>query len=212
MPAAKKKSGSRYHHGDLRNALLEQGRLYLEESGLAEVSLRGLARRVGVSIGAPLRHFSEKDELLSVLANQGFVELSDLRRQITAKGLPLEEQIREMMRCYVRFARDNPGLFNLMTGPRVLDLGRFEELARTSELSFELFAKAAQDFAAANGWPEDSLRVVSHAAWSAEHGLAVLILTGRIPRVGHDLDIDVIVETAIDIFLRGISRPPSKDA
>lgn len=194
-----------YHHGDLRNALIQEGRLYLEEAGLAELSLRGLARRIGVSIGAPVRHFRDKNELLAVLATQGFVELSDVRRSIAASNLAAGDKLREMMRGYVMFALKNPGLFNLMTGPRVLDLSVHNELRETSTASFQLFSDAAQEFARLNGWPPDQRQLVAHAGWSVEHGLATLLITRRAPRDG--LDPTQMIELAISIFLEGVTKP-----
>src|SRR5579862_9443874 len=64
-----------YHHGDLRNALIEAARAILEEESLAELSLRAVARKAGVSHAAPYRHFPNHEALLAELATEGFVEL-----------------------------------------------------------------------------------------------------------------------------------------
>src|SRR5258706_11305777 len=117
-----------YHHGDLRNALVREGRGLLEEHGVAELSLREVARRTGVSVAAPSRHFDGKEDLLSAIASDGFAELAAIRRSIAdANPTPLAKA-REMMRGYVRFALQNRGLFNLMVGPRIIDAKKHAEL------------------------------------------------------------------------------------
>src|ERR1043165_3372099 len=68
---------SRYHHGDLRNALLDAARSILEEESLANLSLRAVARRAGVSHAAPYRHFPNHESLLAELATEGFAELRE---------------------------------------------------------------------------------------------------------------------------------------
>src|SRR5258706_5257703 len=110
-----------YHHGDLRNALVREGRGLLEEHGVAELSLREVARRAGVSVAAPSRHFDGKEDLLSAIASDGFSELAEVRRSIARSHLSVIAKAREMMLGYVRFGLRNKGLFNLMVGPRVID-------------------------------------------------------------------------------------------
>src|SRR4029453_12912774 len=75
-----------YHHGDLRNALISEGRRLLEEIGARELSLRHVARSVGVSIAAPSHHFEGKEGLLAAMAAEGFIDLPGTRRKIAAAG------------------------------------------------------------------------------------------------------------------------------
>ena len=86
-----KAEASSYHHGDLRNALLEAARTILEEEGLAALSLRAVARRAGVSHAAPYRHFANHEALLVELATEGFIELrADIAGSVdTQDGVPI---------------------------------------------------------------------------------------------------------------------------
>ena len=112
-PRKKVPAPAAYHHGDLRNALVREGRRSLEENGAGELSLREVARRVGVSVAAPSRHFEGKEDLLSAIASDGFAELAGIRRSIAGANLTVVAKAREMMLGYVRFALQNRGLFSL---------------------------------------------------------------------------------------------------
>jgi AcrR family transcriptional regulator len=83
----------RYHHGDLRNTLLESARAMLEEEGLGAVSLRAVARRAGVSHAAPYRHFVNHEALLVEIAIEGFTELKRSLQNACIAGDPVDERI-----------------------------------------------------------------------------------------------------------------------
>ncbi|MFI6868917.1 TetR/AcrR family transcriptional regulator [Nocardia sp. NPDC050406] len=105
---------SRYHHGDLRSALLERAEATLRKVGVDGLSLRQLARDIGVSHAAPSRHFRDKQALLDELAASGFERLGQrFAEAATAEG-PVTERLYGMARAYLRFAMDNPELLALM--------------------------------------------------------------------------------------------------
>ena len=197
-----------YHHGDLRNALVREGRRSLEENGVAELSLREVARRTGVSVAAPSRHFDGKEGLLSAIASDGFAELAAIRRSIADANLSAVAKAREMMRGYVRFGLQNRGLFNLMVGPRIIDAKRHADLQAATSESFDMFSDALFELAAQTGWPAKSMDLVAHAAWAMEHGLATLILSDRAPRKGRDVDTATMIEFSIELLLSGIAAGP----
>ncbi|RII08646.1 putative HTH-type transcriptional regulator [Streptomyces sp. YIM 130001] len=104
-----------YHHGDLRAALLERAELTLRERGSGALSLRELARDLGVSPGAPGRHFRTKQALLDALALSGFERLVDtLARAREGAGETFLEQLAAMAHSYVDFALADPALLDLM--------------------------------------------------------------------------------------------------
>ena len=198
-----------YHHGDLRNALLREGRALLENQGPAELSLREVARRAGVSEAAPSRHFEGKEGLLAGIAAEGFTELAALRRATLAQDLGPLETVREMLLSYVRYAQANKGMFHLMIGPRILEQARHQELAAVSGESFGLFARAVMDLAAEHGWPKRQLELVTHGAWAVEHGLATLILADRAPsRTIAPVPVDGMIDFAIGMVLSAIVNGP----
>lgn len=107
--------GTPYHHGDLRQALLSAAREALELHGPASLSLRDLARQLGVSHNAPYRHFAGRDALLDALSAEGFARLAEALR--VAGGDTPAERIAAMGQTYVAFADAHPGLFALMFQP-----------------------------------------------------------------------------------------------
>jgi AcrR family transcriptional regulator len=169
-----------------------------------------LARRLGVSEAAPSRHFKGKEELLAAIAVSGFAELAKQRKKIAAMNLPAIAKAREMMLSYVRYAQEHSGLFDLMTGPRLLKEFVRGDVEASSNISFFYFSQSVFDLAVESGWPEDKLHYLSHAAWSMEHGLAALVLADRIPRTDANLEKQKMIEFAIDVFLMGVTEGPDK--
>ncbi len=169
----------RYHHGDLRRALLAAGMDLLAEAGPDGVGLRELARMVGVSAAAPYRHFDSKTALLEALAVTGFRNFA-LAVETAAQAVAPPEQLKAMGRAYVRFALDNQNLFRLMFSP---------ELKRDERPILRMAANAAfTTLRAATATGADG-RIAALGAWAQVHGLAVLMLDGQIAlREGEDVD------------------------
>jgi AcrR family transcriptional regulator len=207
---ASRSTSSAYHHGDLRNALISQGRSELETLGPNELSLRRLAKTVGVSSAASVRHFSDKAEFLAALATDGFRELGGIRRRIVSEGGDLLNIAYRMMNAYVEFADAHKGLFALMVGPRIIDRDAYPELWRAANESFSDFAGAIAAYAEECGWTAESLPFVSHGAWAMEHGLATLILSGRVPRSDMRVDVGPMVHFSITMYLQAIAAGPER--
>lgn len=103
-----------YHHGDLRQALLASAERTLLEKGVAALSLRELARDVGVSHAAPGRHFKDKQALVDALALTGFERMAKELTAADSPDLPLEARLTELARAYVHFAVSNAELLEVM--------------------------------------------------------------------------------------------------
>jgi AcrR family transcriptional regulator len=140
-----------YHHGDLRAALLDAALGLLEDD--ETFSLRAVARRAGVSPTAPYRHYEDKEALLAALATYGFAQLAD--------RLDAAPDLTGMAEEYVAFALAHPGLFRLMYGRPTANTA----FSRTAEILASRVADPA----------------VQIGAWAMVHGLAVLLLDGKLP-------------------------------
>lgn len=168
---------SPYHHGNLRQALLEAALIILEKEGEAGLGLRDLARAVGVSPAAPYRHFDSRLALLEALAVTGFQRFAARMEAVAASGPA--DPMAAMGKTYVIFALQNANLFRLMFSPRLKKDGR-PGLRMAADAAFETLRHVA-------GGDVRSGRIKALAAWAKVHGLAVLLLDGQIAiRAGED--------------------------
>lgn len=170
---------SPYHHGNLRQALLEAALIILERNGEAGVGLRDLARAVGVSPAAPYRHFDSRAALLEALAVTGFQRFSARMEEVAATEP--DNAMAAMGKTYVLFALDNPNLFRLMFSPQLKKDGR-PGLRMAADAAFDTLRHVVGGDAATG-------RIKALAAWAKVHGLAVLLLDGQIAiRAGEDTE------------------------
>ncbi len=167
-----------YHHGDLRAALIAEGLRLLAERDADALSLREVARNVGVSATAVYRHFSDKEALMNALAQEGLERLAAAQHGAADAAGGGEDGFVATGRAYVRFALANPALFRLIyTTPRLTPWSA--PPGQESEAMAFLRANAAASVGREGGSPEAMVRAVH--AWSLVHGLAMLMLDGQIP-------------------------------
>jgi AcrR family transcriptional regulator len=180
-----------YHHGDLRNALLDAARRILEEQSLAELSLRAVARRAGVSHAAPYRHFSNHEALLVELATEGFVELqSDIANAARASGAE-SDRIAKIGAAYMRFVVRRPELASLMFGQQLPNRDTFPTLGAAADAVSAEIGAALHDSA------------LGLAVWASIHGLAMLILRNVVDLGQRKAGLDVLPSRA-EIVLRSL--------
>lgn len=162
-----------YHHGNLREAVLERAASVIANEGPYLFSLRSLASDLGVSHTAPLHHFGSREGVLNALAAQGFTWLGERLRTIRESGAGFLE----VGVGYVDFAVTHPGHFGVMFAPGLLDESDPDLAAARASTFAEL--QIGVDTLSANGQVEDAAAAVI-AAWSIVHGLATLALTGNL--------------------------------
>jgi AcrR family transcriptional regulator len=174
-----------YHHGALRQALIDEGFHALEREGLEALSLRGLASSAGVSKTAPYRHFADKGELLMTLAAEGFGALADTLEAALAGAGELAADapiagIRALYRAYIGFARARPALYRLMFSRLGFSL-HSEKCRINSERALACLVRAVEQ-ARAGGWragQETNALVLS--LWAEVHGWAGLLIEDLLP-------------------------------
>jgi len=188
-----------YHHGDLRRSLLDGALSLIELEGVAALSLREVARRIGVSHAAPHHHFENKTLLLCAVAEEGFRALN--AEMVAAVGLVSSEPAERLHAigvAYVRFAAAHPAHFRVMFSAEVS--GR-QSTHSLREASAATFAQLTSGLLAA-GLTEEAARDAALMAWSAVHGLAMLWIEGQLALPGVASNVEALARKVV----AGLSR------
>lgn len=200
-----------YRHGDLRRSLIDAGVDLARSGGPDAVVLREATRRAGVSPNAAYRHFADRAELVDAVSDaaQGFAAAAmeaELAHVPPADDVAsAQERLRAVGIGYLRFARDEPGLFRVAFGvPGGLDRAFVAEKAGPGGASpFGLLATALDDLVRVGALPAERRPASELFAWSAVHGLAMLVLEGPL----HELDDEVrrmAGRRLVEMVVRGI--------
>jgi AcrR family transcriptional regulator len=179
-----------YHHGDLRSALIETGMRLIEKSDADHLSLREVAREVGVSAPAVYRHFPCKAALLTALAHEGLERLGAAQNAAAAKAGGGADGFNASGRAYVRFALKHPALFRLIMSYTPL-IDHFAVPENNVSSPMRLLRETVASLAP-KGTKPSVMRAVALRAWSQVHGLAMLMLDGQI------LPDDDLIDAVID--------------
>jgi AcrR family transcriptional regulator len=194
-----------YHHGRLRPALIDAAVRLVEEEGPKGLSLRGAARRSGVSPAAVYRHFADKEALLAAVATEGFEELG---RELEAVAEAVEDPIERLLRLgvtYVGFAAENASRYRVMFGDEIPDRAVHPELDRAARHTFAQLERAVEDGHAA-GRIAGKPRAVTLLSWSVVHGLASLILDGHAKAPTDRASTEALAEHLGHLLLDGVAR------
>ncbi|PIE42737.1 MAG: TetR family transcriptional regulator [Gammaproteobacteria bacterium] len=168
-----------YHHGNLRQALLEKAQEQLTEVGPDKLSLRALARDVGVSQTAPYRHFADKTDLLAALSATGFRRLRDA---LMAEVEGLESAVDKLHisgKTYILFAQNNAELYRLMFGPMIPPDFDHRELQEAGNEAVTAIVGIIESGIQQGQFRADDPFVLANSAWGMVHGLASLLIDNR---------------------------------
>src|SRR5580692_10185986 len=185
------RGGRAYHHGDLRNGLLEAARAILEEESLAALTLRAVARKAGVSHAAPYRHFPNHEALLVELSIEGFEELRESLVEAARAHGNESDKIANIGAAYMRFVAQRPALARLMFGSQLPNRDQFPQLGLKADSIGQEIGNALHDSA------------LGLAVWAAVHGLAMLVLENVID-LGQRRSGLHVLPTRAEIILRSL--------
>jgi AcrR family transcriptional regulator len=199
-------TSKRYHHGDLRAALLETTLALLEESGVEGLSLREVSRRTGVSHTAAYKHFSDKAALVRALVSDAFVAFEAALRAARDAGTDPLDALRRIGAAYVIFAHEHRTQFKLMFRPELTGIAKLEDVSPASGAYNVLVDGVAAAFAA--GLLQGDPETVVLASWSIVHGLAALIVDGPLAVVSGNgaPAIEAMASGVLLVFINGTRR------
>lgn len=185
MPASEPKT---YHHGDLRSALLSCALALLEQEGPEALSLRRLARTVGVSPMAPYHHFADRDALLAAVAVIGFERLQQRKIESERAHGSARDTLAAGAANYVRFILDNPNLYRLMKGPVLANQSQYPELHRAAVAPVRTLLTVLSRLRAEHGLSSLPEEEAAQMLWGLAHGIGTLALDGQLaPHAAPDL-------------------------
>jgi len=206
-----------YHHGQLRQALLDAALQLLTQRGIDHLTLREVARQAGVSHAAPYHHFADKSALIEAVVVESFHAFATaLRESATPSGSALDNLI-ALGKAYVRFAEEHSASFRLMYRPelRQPSLSEGQEHSGMSSVidkaaleAYHVLAERIRACQEAGFIPVGSLTPFTLTAWSTVHGVAVLLLDGSLGSFLQEgqsrVEADRLTERVIRTLLHGL--------
>ena len=170
-----------YHHGNLKNALIQAGVEILASKGVNGLSLREVAKRAGVSHSAPYAHFSDKQALIAAIATEGHIHIHDAITAIFVQysDQPLQQLI-ETACAYLRFGLDEPDLFKTTFAGVVENERDHPELVEMAQKNFKLIRELVVRCQAAGIFALESDDLIAQNLWCSVYGLVSLLQGGQV--------------------------------
>lgn len=174
-------SAKKYHHGDLKNALIKAGVEILSKEGIEGLSLRKVAQRAGVSHSAPYSHFPDKQSLIAAISTEGFNQLyAELDAAVSAHANDPKRQLLEGTRAYIRFAMEHTDTFKIMFSGVLEKEKEYPAFVDISRKTFERVVDIVRVCQEAGVLRAASPEMLAVAVWGQVHGIVSLALEGQI--------------------------------
>lgn len=193
-----------YHHGNLRQALVEATVSLIEDKGPMAFTLAEAARQAGVSAAAPYRHFAGREQLLEEVARQGFLDFAGRLESAFDDGRPsaLSAFLR-MGQAYLGFAAEKPGFYMAMFEAGLSIAGNADLAAASDRAEAALVRGAEALFARLPAGRRPPPSMVANHVWALSHGVVELFGRGR-PGGRSPISADQMLESGVLIYLRGL--------
>ncbi|SEC63946.1 transcriptional regulator, TetR family [Rhizobiales bacterium GAS188] len=200
-----------YHHGKLKEALVEAALGLAEEAGVEGVTVREAARRAGVSSAAPFRHFPDREALMTAVAAESLrrfrVEIDAALRDAPA-GDPLA-RFRAIGIAYIRWSLRNPAHFHIISTRSLFDFERSEALRDDNAEIISMVESALAEAAELGLLGSADVRLLQIAGRALVYGFARMVIDGHLPRWKVDAaEVPAMAEALIDLFIGAIARRP----
>jgi AcrR family transcriptional regulator len=175
-----RKPSSRYHHGDLRRALVAEAVRTIGSGGVDALTLREVGARLGVSRTALYRHFADKSALLAAVAREGFQQFTTDLQAGWEEAPGTLRGLEQMGRAYVRFAQAHPAHYRVMFGGFAHLIDSDPELQADAGASFQVLVDALAVLQASRLVRRDELVVQARYVWAIVHGISTLAIDGQL--------------------------------
>jgi AcrR family transcriptional regulator len=200
-----------YHHGNLREALIQAALSLIAEKGPGGFSFADAARSAGVSAAAPYRHFRDRDALLADVAERAFVLFAERLEAAWDGGRPEPFKAFERIgQAYLAFARDEPAHYSAMFEAGI-ERNATPELRKASDQAFAVLRRAAETLCALA--PPDrrppALMVALHV-WSLSHGIATLFTRSKAGERSLPMSPEDLLEAGVLVYLQGLGLPVNR--
>lgn len=204
-----------YHHGDLRQALVDAAIELLREGGPEALTLRGVARAAGVSQAAPYRHFKDRRALVAAVADDGFRRL---RLAMSEEAMPSPPKhgskkgrspsdaargLRQLATQYVRFAHEHPAEYRVMFGTEILTDKDYADLRTSSRAVFDLLSGGIAELQERGIIRKGDPDTIAIGAWAMMHGLVLLSLDRQVTVASKPLD--ELVMAVTELLMHGMA-------
>src|ERR1043166_3306241 len=202
--SAARKPRSRYHHGDLRRALVQEVVRTIQRHGVETLTLRAVAQTLGVSRTALYRHFADKSALLGTVAGEGFRTLRLALADAWERGGHGRRGFEEMGVGYGAFAVANPSYYRVMFGGFIDAAAGTPELANEGRGAFQLLVDAIVEQQEKDLLRDDDPLQMALFIWAMVHGIAMLAIDGQMH--GRNTEPEALTRYAIDRVRHGIAQ------
>ena len=191
---------SSYHHGELRQALIDAARLLINERMGNDFSLSDACRRAGVSTAAPYRHFADKTEIINEVVGQGFIDMTTRFRAAADAFAPgTRDRIIAVGQVYLTFAIAEPALFRMMFSQKPVPAGDDIVTAR-GKACFAYVMQEVVDYCAFQG-VQGNAQMIALQLWTLVHGAASLTIDGDYAKVAPQIDTSEMIASGAERLL-----------
>ncbi|MBD2186248.1 TetR/AcrR family transcriptional regulator [Aerosakkonema funiforme] len=194
-----------YHHGDLRQALVDEAIALIAEKDVSSLSLREVARRIGVSHTASYRHFEDKEALLAAVAQEGFMGLTKALN--TALAVAESHSLRRLEAIgvgYVQYAIAHPSHYRVMFGAYRGNPDKYPLLEEAGKEAFGVLVNAIEAGQIAGTIRSGESRQLAWVAWSLVHGLAMLLMDGQLS-LCNTKEVESLATFVTETLVRGLA-------